>query len=161
MEEADLEADRLLEKAREYRHLAGRQGDASEIIHVWAPFGHLAGPSRADRLKAARVARPLAQTLQQLKVGALQIWWRERLGLARRGSAKETLIHALPDVPPLTTIAASELIGRSFQATCQAIDRLVGAGILTQVTVGRRNRAFDVPELIEAFTALERQLASP
>ena len=38
---------------------------------------------------------------------------------------------------------------------------LVEAGILKQVTVGRRNRAFEAPELIEAFTALERQLASP
>ena len=33
--------------------------------------------------------------------------------------------------------------------------------VLVQVTVGRRNRAFEAPELIEAFTALERQLASP
>ena len=52
-------------------------------------------------------------------------------------------------------------VGRSFQATSQAIDRLVEAGVLRQVTVGRRNRAFEAPELIEAFTALERQLASP
>ncbi len=63
--------------------------------------------------------------------------------------------------PPLTATTASDLIGRSFQATSQAIDRLVEAGIVTQVTVGRRNRAFEGPELIEAFTALERQLASP
>ena len=31
---------------------------------------------------------------------------------------------------------------------------LVEAGILKQVTVGRRNRAFEAPELIEAFAAL-------
>ena len=35
------------------------------------------------------------------------------------------------------------------------------AGILTQVTVGRRNRAFEAPELIETATALERQLGRP
>ena len=35
------------------------------------------------------------------------------------------------------------------------------AGILVQVSVGRRNRAFEAPELIAAFTALERRLASP
>ena len=35
------------------------------------------------------------------------------------------------------------------------------AGILTQVTVGRRNRAFEAPELIETATALERQLGEP
>ena len=30
-----------------------------------------------------------------------------------------------------------------------------------QTTVGRRNRAFEAPELIDAFTDLERRLASP
>ena len=53
------------------------------------------------------------------------------------------------------------MIGRSFQATSLAIDRFVSAGILRQMTVGRRNRAFEAPEIIEAFTALERRLASP
>ena len=95
------------------------------------------------------------------QVRALQNSWRERLRPARRGSAADLLVRALPDAPMLTATTASDLIGRSFQATSQAIDRLVGAGILTQVTVGRRNRAFEATELIEAFTALERQLASP
>ncbi len=71
------------------------------------------------------------------------------------------LIAALPASPVLTTSTAADLIGRSFQATSKAIDRLLGAGVLTQVNVGRRNRVFESPELIEAFTALERQLASP
>jgi len=29
------------------------------------------------------------------------------------------------------------------------------------VTVGRRNRAYEAPDVIAAFTALERRLASP
>ena len=95
------------------------------------------------------------------QVRALQDSWRERLRSVRRGSAADLLLRALPGAPLLTANTASDLIGRSFQATSLAIDRLVGAGILTQVTVGRRNRAFEAPELIEAFTALERQLASP
>ena len=33
--------------------------------------------------------------------------------------------------------------------------------MLAQANAGRRNRTFEAPELIEAFTALERQLASP
>ena len=79
----------------------------------------------------------------------------------RRGSAADLLLGALPGASLLTATTASDLIGRSFQATSQAIDRFVEAGILKQVTVGRRNRAFEAPELIEAFAALERQLASP
>ena len=71
------------------------------------------------------------------------------------------LIAALPAAPVLTGATGAEVIGRSFQATSQAIERLVAAGVLKQITVGRRNRAFEAPELIDAFTALERQLASP
>ena len=95
------------------------------------------------------------------QVGALQESWRERIGPARRDSAVRLLIGALPAAPVLTAPAAAELIGRSFQATSQAIGRLVAAGVLTQITVGRRNRAYEAPELIDAFTSLERQLASP
>jgi hypothetical protein len=39
--------------------------------------------------------------------------------------------------------------------------RLTEAGVLSQVTVGKRNRAFEATEVINAFTDLERQLASP
>ncbi len=97
----------------------------------------------------------------EAQVRALQGSWRERLGSMRRGSAADLLVRALPGAPLVTVTTASELIGRSFQATNQAIERLVGAGILAQLTFGRRNRAFEAPEVIEAFTALERQLASP
>ena len=41
------------------------------------------------------------------------------------------------------------------------ITRLVDAGILRQVKIGRRNRAFEAPDIIDAFADLERQLASP
>ena len=41
------------------------------------------------------------------------------------------------------------------------IDRLVAARALIQVNVGRRNRAFEAPELIGAFTAPERRMSSP
>ena len=53
------------------------------------------------------------------------------------------------------------LVGRSVQAVNEAIPRLVDAGVLTQTTLGKRNRAFEAKELIDSFTALERQLASP
>jgi predicted transcriptional regulator len=71
------------------------------------------------------------------------------------------LINALPGAPIVTVNGAAKLIGRTFQATNQAVTRLVDAGILKQVRVGRRNRAFEAPELIRQFTDLERRLASP
>jgi hypothetical protein len=61
----------------------------------------------------------------------------------------------------ITVQSAATLIGRSEQAVNDAIPRLVEAGVLTQTTIGRRNRAFEAPDLISAFNDLERQLASP
>ena len=90
------------------------------------------------------------------QVRALQSSWRERVGTTRRDSAVRLLIGMLPAAPVLTVSTAAELIGRSFQATSQGIDRLVDAGVLAQINVGRRNRAFEAPELIEAFNSLER-----
>ena len=56
VDETESEADRLLEQPREYRHLASKvAGDTGVIIHVWASFADLAGPSKADRMNAAAV----------------------------------------------------------------------------------------------------------
>ncbi|MBA3261231.1 MAG: hypothetical protein H0T69_01900 [Thermoleophilaceae bacterium] len=52
------------------------------------------------------------------------------------------------------------LIGCSEQAVNEAIPRLVDAGVLAQTTIGRRNRAVEALDLINALTDLERQLAS-
>jgi Fic/DOC family protein len=63
--------------------------------------------------------------------------------------------------PVLSVAGAADLIGRSFQPTNEAIARLVDGQVLRRVTVGRRNRAFEADDVIDAFTDLERQLASP
>ena len=99
--------------------------------------------------------------LYEASVVELQDSWRARLGRVRAGSALDRLIDALPGAPVVTVQSAASLIGRSGQAVNEAIPRLVEAGILRQTTVGRRNRAFEATELIDAFTDLERRLASP
>ena len=97
----------------------------------------------------------------EARVATLQSSWRDRLGRVRSGSAVDLLIGALPGMPIVTVNGAAQLIGRTFQATNQAIGRLVEVGVVKQVKVGRRNRAFEVPEVIRQFTDLERRLASP
>ncbi len=98
----------------------------------------------------------------EARVSELQVGWRERLGGVRANSAADLLINALPGAPILTTVqSAATLIGRSEQATNQAIPRLAAANILRQINIGRRNRAFEATEMIEAFADLERRLASP
>lgn len=96
------------------------------------------------------------------RVRALEENWRARLGQVRRGSAVDLLLAALPGAPILTVGSAAELIGRTFPAANNAISRLVQAEILREARLGRRHyRAFEARELIDAFTDLERRLASP
>ena len=95
------------------------------------------------------------------RIQLLERTWRERLGRVRANSAADLLLRKLPGAPILTVQSAAETIGRSTQATNEAITRLTEAKVLSQTTVGRRNRAFEAPEVIRAFTDLERRLASP
>lgn len=97
----------------------------------------------------------------ECQVRMLQDEWRARLGRVRAKSATDLLLHALPGAPLITIGSAAAIIGRTFAPASEAIKRLVEAEILTPVKVGRRNQAFEAPGVIDAFTALERRLASP
>ena len=97
----------------------------------------------------------------EARIGRLEASWRERLAPLRAGSSAERLLAALSGAPIITVNGARDITGRSFQAANEAITRLVEAGILKQISVGRRNRAFEAAEVVRAFTDLERQLASP
>lgn len=132
--------------------------------HVGSPASEpaVAGLNRWVGLFATACRRAIgdAETFER-QVSDLREAWHRRLGSVRRGSAVDLLIDALPGAPVLTVSGAADLIGRSFQATNTAMARLVEAEILRQVNVGRRNRAFEAPQLIRRFTDLERRLASP
>jgi Fic family protein len=95
------------------------------------------------------------------RIGALQADWRERLAPVRRGSSVDLLIEALPRTVILTVNEAAKILDRSFTAANAAIEELVKAKVLRQVSIGKRNRAFESHEVIAAFTQLERRLASP
>ena len=97
----------------------------------------------------------------ELRAKEIQAGWREKIGAVRKSSATDILLRALPGAPVITVNSAAELIGRSWNSVNKAVTDLVEAEVLNQVTIGRRNRAFEVPDIIAAFTDLERQLASP
>jgi hypothetical protein len=111
--------------------------------------------SDATVLRAAPVDD--AYSFEQ-RASAIEGERRTRLGRVRADSSADHMLRALVGTPVLSVNSAAALIGRSW---VQAIARLVEAGILQQVAVGRRNRAFEAPDIISAFTDLERQLASP
>jgi Fic family protein len=95
------------------------------------------------------------------ELDALELEWRRRVGKVRAESSVDLLLRMLPSAPVLTVTTAADLIGRSTQRASDAINQLATAGVLKQTTIGRRNRAFEVPDLIHALTGFERALASP
>jgi Fic family protein len=135
--------------ATRYRGAASSKA-AHDGINVW--IGRFAG--------ACKRAIEDAASFEQAAID-LEQHWRSRLGRVRARSSADLLLRALIGAPIVTVNSAASLIERSFVQTNAAIARLVAADILRQVSVGRRNRAFEAPEIIDAFTALERQLASP
>ncbi len=124
--------------------------EANQGMNLW--IGRFAGASKR--------AVEDASSFEQRALG-IETEWRERLGRVRARSATDLLLKALPGAPIVTVNSAADLIGRSFRPTNEAITRLVRANVLKQVSVARRNRAFEAPEIINAFTDLERRLASP
>jgi Fic family protein len=126
-----------------------------------SPAAHT-GLNRWLGLFAAATRRAVTDaTAFEQRIAGIEADWRKKLGRVRANSAADLLVAALPAAPVLTVRGAASLIGRSVQAANEAVSRLEEAGALRQVTVGRRNRAFEAPHLIRAFTELERQLASP
>ncbi len=95
------------------------------------------------------------------QIDALELEWRKKVGRVRAGSSVDLLLRMLPSTPVLTVTTAADLIGRSVQRANDAINQLASVGVLKQTTIGRRNRAFEAPDLINALTGFERALASP
>jgi hypothetical protein len=106
--------------------------------------------------RACRDAAMFADDLVALEAAS-----RTRLGRIRANSATDLLVTALPSLPVFSVTTAAAHIGRTFQATSDAVERLRGADVVRQVTLGRRNRAFEAVGLFEAFTGFDRSLASP
>jgi Fic family protein len=124
--------------------------EASNGVNTWmATFAGACLRSAADA------------TSFESRTADLEKQWRERVGRVRANSATDLLLHRLAGAPVLTAESAATLLGRTFKPANGAIQRLVQAGILRQISIGRRNRAYEAPEIIGAFTDLERQLASP
>src|ERR1700761_5942651 len=131
------------------------QGPAASVsahagLNLW--IGRFAGAC----MRAVQDAASFEAQIQELEGE-----WRNRLGQGAAGAAVDLLLRALPGAPVLTVTSAAELIGRTFPAVNDAIARLTAADVLKQITIGKRNRAFEAKAVIDAFTLLERQLASP
>jgi hypothetical protein len=134
-----------------YRYLGPPDADAAhDGINAWV-----------SQFSTACVRACDDATSFEVQAKAYEDEWREKVGKVRANSATDLLLKALAGAPVVSVAGAAKLIDRTFPAANNAISKLVEAGILKQVTLGSRNRAYEAPDIITAFTDFERQLSRP
>jgi Fic family protein len=148
-----------------------RGGHLTRNVAVPISAGLLCNTSRYfDALSAYRagdvapIIRSIAQTsfaavhngrLLVADLESVQAEWRGRIR-ARQDSSAHRLVDILLRQPAIGAAQAAARLGISTVNAQVAIDRLVDAGVLTQITEGRRNRiwlAKDVVRVLDEFGA--------
>ncbi|HEX6421391.1 MAG TPA: Fic family protein [Acidimicrobiales bacterium] len=144
-------ADDYVAGLTDYRYVGPADGPAATAgINRW--IAAFAAATTAAAVDAERF---------EAQITALKQTWRDRLRRPRAGSASAELVDRLPGAPVVTVGAVAEMLGRTYKAANDAVARFEAAGILTPIGHRRRHRAWEASEIIEAFTSLERSLASP
>lgn len=133
-----------------FRSLDSDEEGLHDGINDWVSF--FAGACLAACEEAAAFEESAAR---------LQREWREKLGPIRANSTLDLLMPELVGMPLFTIKMAAELTGRTISAVTSAVDRCLESGIVVLMKDQKRNRAFEVPDVINEFNIFERRLASP
>lgn len=104
-------------------------------------------------IRAASGARHFASDVVEL-----QQRWLGQTGRPRKGSGPRRLIELLPSQPIVNVKTTADLLGGSGERARQTIGRLEQAGVLRQINLGRRNRAWECVGLFDLLDRLEREL---
>ena len=91
-------------------------------------------------------ARDASQRIK--KIEDLQADWETRLSQLGRSTSSLRLVHNLMAAPILTIPQAKKMLGISYPAAQQNIERLVQAGILRQAGDSRYGKAYVAEELL-------------
>ncbi len=98
------------------------------------------------------------------EVGQLQRSWLEQLTEARARSglrppradaAVLAALEALPDMPAFHARDLAQQLDRSWRAAQDAIEELVDVGIVKQLSAGKGNRLYEVPEIFALLDGFE------
>jgi Fic family protein len=95
----------------------------------------------------------------EARLAEIREGWLARTGF-RAGSAGRLLIDLLPGTPALSIRTAQKLTGRSYPAVRTAVLALVEADILHQSSKNRKSGIYVAREVVDAFNAYERALAT-
>lgn len=130
-------------------YIKGLTDSRHDRVSEWIAL--FAAAARTAANEAGRFAAHLAK---------LQAEWRLAAAPLRSDAAASRLIELLPGAPIVDTPMVESLVGCSNQAARLALAHLEKAGVVSQLTVGRRNRAWEAPAVFELLNSFERHLAT-
>lgn len=93
------------------------------------------------------------------QVAELQATWTDQAGRPRGDSTAAAIIKLLPAHPVLNADQVATLLDRTTVAARTALNVLERAGVLRQITVGRRNRMWECVGLFALLDDMERSLS--
>lgn len=119
------------------------------------------GPDRWITLLAEAVEQAATGSIQLAdEVAHLQRTWQRASAHRRSDATTRALIPLLPAHPMITAETAARLLGRSYETGRVAVQQLEVDGVLAQVTIGKRNRAYETVGLFALVDKLEHQLSA-
>jgi Fic family protein len=121
---------------------AYRRGDPAPLIDLFARSARAAAECSRD-------------TIARLK--AMPDEWAAQLR-PRAGSAAATLIHAFYDHPVMSADEIEERSGSVASQAYRAIDQLVHAGYITEITGRKKNRVWAASEALAELDDLDRRI---
>lgn len=138
--------------------LSGQRGAYVAALTAWRYDDD--GPDRWISLLADATYQAAQASIRLAdQVAGLQQQWRESRPHRRRDSAATKIIERLPAHPVLTATDAAQIAAVSVQAARAALNQLERDGVLAQITLGRRNRAWESVGLFTLVDELERTVS--
>ncbi len=128
----------LRERARYYDHLlaVSQRGEWSGWIEFFA----------------RGIADEASDALRRLEAAErLRVDYQQRAARPRASKLAAQLVEHLLAEPKITTARAAEVLGVAFATAVKVIQKLVGAGVLREVTGRARNRVYIAHELVDLF----------
>ncbi len=108
--------------------------------------------------KVACEACTRASQFESTLLGIKRTWIEETR--FRAGSAGSQLLDILLGTPAISIKTAQELTGKSYPSARLAVNELVERGILKQNSKNRKSGIFVAEDVVRAFNAYERSLAT-
>lgn len=100
-------------------------------------------------IEAASTATDLERRAEELRA-----MWQAELKV-RGDSAVDVLMKSLVGIPVHTSAYASVYIDRSLNRTIDACMKLLEAGVLRQISEGRRNRVFEATAIVDLYQGID------